>query len=329
MATMAGEARYREWRVSDVDEQAHSISAWQQDYLQLSEGRFQGRLDEVRHDRLQIFHEYTSRATWQQCQPWRGAIWFGLSSSPDTIGLRFNDHGVAAHHLLVCPAGYDFTLCTPDGYGIFGLVLEQAYLAERAARRFGDLLPAACLRPGILPLSEQAYWQLSHGLREVLLTLQQDPRRAELLDTLADGLLHTLLTLLRPGRLQPGASASAARHAWLMTRARALITQPDDAAITVDALAARLFLTRRTLQNCVREVLGVTPLTFIHAVRLQALRRDLRDPAQAGLDLQDLAARHGFGQLSHLGQAYKRMFGETLSASRVGGSRESGVGSRM
>ncbi|TDR76699.1 AraC family transcriptional regulator [Paludibacterium purpuratum] len=318
MATAQGQARYREWQVSDVDEQAHSISAWQQDYLQLSEGAFRGRLDEVRHDHLQIFHEYTSHATWQQCQPWPGAIWFGLSSSPGSAGPSFNGHGAIAHHLLICPANHDFTLRTPDCYGIFGLVLDQAWLAEFAARRFGAALPAGCLRPGVLPLTESAYWQLSHALRQLLLSLRQDPWRADLLDTVAEGLLQTLLTLLRPARQRPDVPPRGRRHAPLVAQARALIVDPLRPAVTVDALAARLFLTRRTLQNCIGEILGVSPLTFIHAVRLQALRRDLRTPALSALDIQDLAARHGFWHLSHLGQAYKKMFGETLSASRRG-----------
>jgi AraC family ethanolamine operon transcriptional activator len=317
MATDPRQARYREQCADDVDEQAQSISAWQQDYLQLSEGPFLGRLDEARHEQLQIFHEYTSQATWQQCQPWHDAIWFGLSSSPMATGLRFNGRQTLAHHLLICPPGQDFTLRTPEDYGIFGLVLDRSYLAQRAARLLGGTQTPLNRGAGVLTLSEQDYWRLSHALRDLLLTLRQDPQRVGLLDVQANGLIHTLLAVLQPRHRQGVATANERRHTRLIARAREMIAQPQDPAVTVDALAARLFMTRRTLQNCVRETLGVTPLTLIHAVRLQALRRDLRNPALAALDIQELAARHDFWHPSHLGKAYKRMFGETLSASRA------------
>lgn len=54
-------------RADDVADQADSITGWEQQYVQLSTGAFQGRLDEVRHTTLQVFHEYTSQATYQSC----------------------------------------------------------------------------------------------------------------------------------------------------------------------------------------------------------------------------------------------------------------------
>ena len=78
--TAAALAHYAERASHDVDEHATHISAWHQEYDQLSCGDFTGAVRELCVDapRLQVFHEHTGEQTSQRCLPWRGAIWFGV-----------------------------------------------------------------------------------------------------------------------------------------------------------------------------------------------------------------------------------------------------------
>ncbi|BEV73284.1 MULTISPECIES: helix-turn-helix domain-containing protein [unclassified Paludibacterium] len=302
--------RFQQRRLDDVDEQANSISAWQQAYLQLSDGPFHGQLDEICSGQVQLFHEYTSLATWQQCQPWRTAIWFGLPSDPEVVGLHYAGRPMSGQPLLICPAGQDFDLRTPGDFGIFGLVVDQAWLGEVAARHgLPCQLPAA---PAALPLSGQAYWHLGHHLR--LLLAQPPDRQHAPLEIQTEPLLVSLLRLLASTRL-PSLPAPT-RHWAVMERARALIADEQHGVHDVQTLARRLYLTRRTLQNLTQETLGITPLALIHAIRLQALRRDLRDPAQAAIPLAELASRHDFWHAGQLAQSYRRHFGEGLRPGR-------------
>jgi AraC family transcriptional regulator, ethanolamine operon transcriptional activator len=306
----------RQSSVKDVTEQARSISAWEQNYLQLSGGAFKGSLDEIRHRGMQFFHEYTSQATYQVCQPWPGAIWFGIGTDPAGDDVRFNGRTMVVPSMLFSPSAHDFSLCTPDDYGIFGVVLSLEML-ESWAERTGHRLPASWRRPGSQPLTASAHQKLAEAMQRLLDASVHGELPTHLLDAMAERVIAVLFDCMKsPSGGEEPVHRSLARHAATIRQARALLLDPEQNVTSVETLGSRLYMTRRTLQNCFREVLGITPLAFIHAVRLQALRQALRDPAQAHLSIHEIAARHEFWNLSHVGQGYKRQFGETPAQTR-------------
>jgi AraC family ethanolamine operon transcriptional activator len=74
-------------------------------------------------------------------------------------------------------------------------------------------------------------------------------------------------------------------------------------------------VTRRTLQNCFQEALGMSPASYLRTVRLNAVRRALREGPPA-TTIADTAARWGFWHMGHFSQEYKTLFGETPSQTR-------------
>lgn len=303
----------------DVADQADSITGWAQEYVQLSAGSFQGRLDEVRQGPLQVFHEYTSQATYQSCQPWHDSIWFGLSSANSGEELWFNGNPVPSHTLLFSPARSDFTLRTPPEFGIYGMVVNLAHLAERCETLFGDDLPAPWRHAGAVRLGPESYARLRASLNGLLATARSQPdplAQTHLIDALADEILLSMLDGTAHGANGKPVSRCAQRHIDQVRLARALALAPDNPAISVEALCERLHLTRRTLQNCFQDVLGMSPLHFVRSVRLNAVRQALRDPVQDHLSIQEIATRWSFWNLSYLSYDYKRLFGESPSQTR-------------
>ena len=67
---------------------------------------------------------------------------------------------------------------------------------------------------------------------------------------------------------------------------------------------------RRKLNDCFRDVLGTSPLTYLRALRLNGVRRELRGGAAS---VQQAAARWGFWHLGELAADYRRQFGELPS----------------
>lgn len=303
----------------DVADQADSITGWAQEYVQLSAGSFQGRLDEVRQGPLQVFHEYTSQATYQSCQPWHDSIWFGLSSAHCGEELWFNGKPVPAHTLLFSPARSDFTLRTPPEFGIYGMVVNLAHLAERCETLFGGGLPAPWRQAGSVRLGAESYARLSTTLDSLLAAARAQPdqlTQRHLVDALADEILLSLYDGTTHGAAARPTSRATQRHIDQVRLARALALAPDDPAISVEALCERLHLTRRTLQNCFQDVLGMSPLHFVRSVRLNAVRQALRAPEQDHLSIQEIATRWSFWNLSYLSYDYKRLFGESPSQTR-------------
>ena len=77
----------------------------------------------------------------------------------------------------------------------------------------------------------------------------------------------------------------------------------------------QLHVTRRTLQNCFQDVLGMGPARYLRTVGLNAVRRELCD-ATPHTTIADIAARWGFWHMGHFSQEYKALFGETPSQTR-------------
>lgn len=104
---------------------------------------------------------------------------------------------------------------------------------------------------------------------------------------------------------------------------RSRISEP----ITVADLCRELGVSRRTLQYGFQEVLGINPVAFLRATRLNGVRRDLKAASRPRDSVQDIAARWGFWHLGHFVTDYKRMFGE-LPSETLRGRRAARGGSR-
>jgi AraC family ethanolamine operon transcriptional activator len=111
---------------NDADEQAHNLKDWQQQYDQISNGRFYGKIEEVMFESIHAFREHTSQTVRQQCNVWPNAIWLGFSA--DEKSCRINGHHVSSDHLMIRPGSTQFELVTPEQFNIFGIVINQDIL---------------------------------------------------------------------------------------------------------------------------------------------------------------------------------------------------------
>ncbi|WP_036236300.1 helix-turn-helix domain-containing protein, partial [Methylibium sp. T29-B] len=89
-----------------------------------------------------------------------------------------------------------------------------------------------------------------------------------------------------PERRERG-NASARRR--LVAQVRERIEAAPDRAPSVPELCAALHVSRRTLQYAFEDEVGVNPLAYLRSVRLNGVRRLLREAAP-GLTVQRAAA---------------------------------------
>ncbi|BBI70017.2 hypothetical protein HAALTHF_00630n [Vreelandella aquamarina] len=87
----------------DADEHAQNLTRWQQQYDQLTPGRFYGRLDEIALPAIQVFKEHTGQALRQDCRVWEDSLWLGIPTRP--AGSRINGQPLDAQQVMCRPAG--------------------------------------------------------------------------------------------------------------------------------------------------------------------------------------------------------------------------------
>jgi AraC family ethanolamine operon transcriptional activator len=78
-------------------------------------------------------------------------------------------------------------------------------------------------------------------------------------------------------------------------------------------LCAAANVGERTLQYAFRDIMGMSPLSFLNRLRLHRARDDLRGATSDSTTVTDVAMNWGFWQLGDFSRAYKSCFGESPS----------------
>lgn len=166
------------------------------------------------------------------------------------------------------------------------------------------------------PVSDEAAAAWRWAGAQVHATMQ-DPRAAAnpiVMGELFDMAARVLLTCFgeadateAPGELAASPGAVRRAVAYLEEHAAGVVTVPDVAS------AARVSV--RSLQTLFRRHLGVTPLEHLHAIRLEAARRDLLsgETRAGGRSVGDVAVRWGFANSGRFARVYAARFGERPS----------------
>lgn len=317
-ARAASEGDVAPWSVtrassSYIEEQAASLREWDQVYEQMTPGRFVGGLHEVRFSGVQLFHETTSQAVHEAGAPWKGSRAIGVPVRMDGTA-RFRGEAVDADALVTLGSQDELDFYTPRGFEILGLVVDEVALEAHARQvEHRDLADAfagkGVFKPGAARLSEFRRLLLS-----VLQSLEVNPTALQFRPTqriLEQSMLGAIVSVVADDGTAPAAACAGRRQ--VVDAAKSFMRSRIAEPITVADLCRELGVSRRTLQYSFQEVLGTNPVQFLRAMRLNGVRRDLRNPSPPAASVQDIAAGWGFWHLGHFVTDYKRMFGELPS----------------
>jgi AraC family transcriptional regulator, ethanolamine operon transcriptional activator len=295
----------------DADEHAHNLSCWNQTYDQLSAGAFVGSVTELWLPKTQIFVETANQTLRQSCAAWPDSIWFGIPA-PRTGLMTLGGRQISAESVCVRQNGADFDLLTAPDFNLFGIVVDREsfgrYLETVEHHNLDRLLGTADVLQ--LPLALKA--RVCADLDHILADAGAERDASELLQ---ERIFTTLAQMLGAAG---GSQDDCAVRGGLTRRQRQrtialireyLLAHPD-APISVSELCQRFHLSRRALQNCFEDVTGLSPLAYMRAIRLNGVRRHLRErPCSVG----EAAYAWGFNHLSQFAQDYRKLFGELPS----------------
>ena len=83
-------------------------------------------------------------------------------------------------------------------------------------------------------------------------------------------------------------------------------------------LCAAANVGERTLQYAFHDIMGMSPLTYLHRLRLHRARDELRKAKSGCTTVTDVAVNWGFWQFGDFSRAYKNCFGEVPSSTLRG-----------
>ena len=87
----------------------------------------------------------------------------------------------------------------------------------------------------------------------------------------------------------------------------------EDRRPYLSELCAAANVSERTLQYAFHDIMGMSPLTFLHRLRLHRARDELRKAQSGSTTVTDVAMNWGFWHFGEFSRAYKNCFGEVPS----------------
>ena len=302
-------------RARDAGEQAASLPDWDQRYEQLSAGRFEGEVDELRVGPVQVFAERANQTVMQAGRVCADRVSVALVRAGQSPGW-FGGHRLQGEQLIGVSSQGEFDLVASADTQILALSVDQAALRELVAQVDGH---GAELPPVPLLLKPTSAACVEYGrLLNAALRLAQDPSDLSAHPAarrmLALSLCDALLANLRSGEPAGALPASATSRRRIVARARQYMQAHAHEVIAVPDLCQAIGTSRRALQYAFEEVMQISPVTYLRAMRLNQVRSELRQNRAAPVG--DVAARWGFWHPSRFASDYKALFGELPSATR-------------
>jgi AraC-like DNA-binding protein len=156
-------------------------------------------------------------------------------------------------------------------------------------------------------------------VRYLLVTLNGadvSPASAQELATLEEHLMLTLLNI-QPNNYQ--AAHQDTRRDQVLRHFRdaaGYIDRHLAEALTVTDIAAAAHCSVRTLARAFETAGEVAPMQYVHRLRMDKIRDELRSPDAAHITIAEIAFRWGYTHLGEFNRKYRQLFDETPSATR-------------
>jgi len=310
----ASSARWIE--LEDANSMAEHLPGWHLQYDQVGTGRFVGRMIDVSLGTIQVLRKQISVSVLQTGES-LSELNFCFPIHTVGQGGRWLGKAFSASDVLVARKGHDVILKTPDAADYVGINMGAEVLKEIQCMLDQDL-DVLIGRREIIELhawKASALHRLLQNLCDGIAAWPVIPRAAAVRKNLLDQLITTLVSLLEPDETRVRLNCSSLRARRVVDLAMEYIRAHSSDVITISELCKAAAVSRRSLQFSFELMTGMGPTTCTRIVRLNAVRRRLREVRGCSnvLRVQDIAAESGFWHCGQFASYYKRVFGESPS----------------
>lgn len=294
----------------DVDQHASNLPNSQQRYDQISAGPFYGSTTALSFEGLQVFYEFASQQLHKTCNVSSDTLWLGIAANPNTdtridgMTVRNND--------LMCRLGHQkFELITPQNHYSYGVKVSKQALNHNASRQRREINWGDFETNERLAISEP----FMHNLRFLLKRLLRQATVLPGSKLQYDMVMITLLDILQNQHPRAMTAPSYKRRKQVVDRVTDYLVEHKERPISITELCNSVGASRRTLQYSFESIVGVSPIQYLRATRLNGVRRSLHETT-TNRTVADVAADWGFLHLSQFSKDYRELFGERPSDTR-------------
>jgi len=295
----------------DIDDLSAAAVGWNRECTQLRAGRFFGKISVAHTANMQM-----GRVSWNTAVQARGRAPAGTRAIAVPIGSdpapSFYGAVVGAKEIVTEQEGteVDFRGAATCDFLLMSIGINL--LQKCAAALWGEPFESRIIDGRINLGSVAARSRLAHSWSSLFARVQRDPSalsNPHVARLVEQNVINALLGAAGP----PQGRSLPARRQVLARRAEEFIRGRIDAPVTLSEVCNWVGASERSLHLGFLERFGMSPMAYLKVLRLNEVRRHLRDAAP-GTSVTDVAMRSGFQHLGRFATDYGRFFGEWPSA---------------
>lgn len=295
-------------RSKNIAEHVVNIPGWSLHYNQFTQGKFNGQLTVLELEGVQLIRERTTQALLKEGQAVKNQLFtFPLYTPSDAFYCA--GHHIHRESLLVAQSNSLPELRAPEAVDLLLISVERACFPTI----FDDFDERTLRAPRLFPLVNHdnlLRWRILSDSLEVNESNNSNPSLltfAAVRQAIKDTILIYISEMIEPD------SAIALTYnakKRIVDRAREYMIAHCDSPPSILDVCKYAGASRRKLQYCFQETLGINPISYLRVLRLNGAHHDLLEGA---ITVQDTACRWGFWHLSRFAKDYRQLFGENPS----------------
>ena len=310
------------YRFQDVDDFVQAAQHWNLDIKQIDRGQFRADLIQFGLENILVSHAKMNLANHQQGEPPSGLRTFAILAdwpanySPSSLLWRRIE--IPTNAVMAFPTGGELdAICRMD-FNVFTLSFSEELLAGISrSEGLPDLDEGLCGQE-VVEVESSKIKRFRKYLHRMGHQLKKDPV------LIANRSFQNELKFKLPRELISILSSSHQKSDWPLNRMRDVALKRVEDYLkafphhphSVRNLCRVANTSERTLRYAFMERFGISPKSYLMALRLNGVRRDLRRADSAKATITDLATRWGFWHMSQFAADYHRLFGELPSETR-------------
>lgn len=299
----------------DVDDYCERVSDWDIRFTQLGLGPFAARTKLISLGRVVIARSHLNKPLVHHDTLPKGGITIarpGRASDPHSFqGRELRDDEV-----FVCGAGAEVEFVNRGVLHSNIVTIGNAALqSESEWLEYSTLLTSI---RGVRMHAPGERWTTAflETVAWVVDAVERYPEavsRPEVCGSLADQLLARVNSVGAMGAPLANERQMKAHRRVAVARAREYIDRNLTEPIRLSDLSKHAHTQARALEYGFREVLGVSPMVYVRAMRLHRARQLMRSASVRTRSISEIAMDCGFWHLSQFAVDYKKLFGESPS----------------
>jgi len=288
--------------------------AWDLEFSQLDRGDFDGKLAQFGNERLNLSYARFNRHLFQKGAPPQGLRTFVI---PADSAQRFlwRRKEITGAHVPVFPTDGELDAVSWSGFQVFTLSFSEEMLAETIERLELPTLQNLFAKSEVCAPHPDSLHLVRNSLQKFfrhLMTSSPKGNTSLHQDDFGQDLCAQLLKGLVSSRAGSSIPSPLLRHKTLK-RVEDYLSAFPAIPHTVRELCRVAQASERTLEYAFLERFGVSPKAYLQRLRLNGVRKALRNADSTAISVTTLASGWGFWHMGQFAKDYKRLFAELPS----------------